>query len=74
MKHIAFGQPEVIVTGYRKYTAWLTAKPELLKVARVHFCKEPIMSLHFGGWAVQKMSPFLEPINKHILLLDQVYF
>ena len=61
-----------VMVGYRvEFIGWLTKNQEFQKIGNVHLAKESIISSNLAGWAVQKNSPWLEALNKHILTLDQ---
>ena len=40
---------------------------------KLHVSKESIKS-YYNGWAIQKLSPWKEAINRHLLILDQVNY
>ena len=58
----------VVATSRLSFLDWSARSKN---VANVHFAREAIMNYSPNGWAVQKGSPWLEALNRHILSLDQ---
>ena len=82
LRRIALGDgDEVAITPISgRADAWMTHEvksnktfaKQYLSGNGVHLAKERVSAIVFGGWAVQKDSPWREALNKYILLLEQV--
>ena len=62
---------DVIVITRLASIGWLTKNKNLQKLGNVHFARKSLISFDPNAWAVQKNSPWLDALNKHILTLDQ---
>ena len=71
LKGIARDGVGVALTCFRDYIFMMMNAPDAKSLTNVHF--SPVIT-DYGGWTVEKTSPWREAINRHILLLDQVNY
>ena len=71
-KKVAVEGSQAVLVSPIEYIDFLRKNPELKSIAKVHFSKETLKGNDPAVWAIQKLSPWRESLNRHILLLDQV--
>ena len=71
LKRIVTQGTDVFVGTKFGMSDWMAEHRELSRGQSVHFAKEGVKMYNPAGWAVQKASPWLEALNKHILILEQ---
>ena len=61
---------DVTIVNDLELRDWLKKNPEFQNL-KYHFAKEVLANYDMMVWGVQRNSPWLEALNKHILTLDQ---
>ena len=73
LKGIAMDGVGVALTCFRDYVFMMKSSPEAKRMTNVHFSRESGRQSDYGGWTLPKISPWKDAINRHILILDQVW-